>query len=237
VISVAGAVDHDEALSLVEEELPAQPAAPPISAPLPAEPAPANGGVSVLFKKTEQANIVVGARSVSHTDPDRFAVDVLNGILGDGMSSRLFSELRERQALAYDVHSFTIRLSDSGALAIYIGCDPQRAQEAVRAAVGELQRLATELVGRAELGRAVEYLKGRLVLGLESSASMSSYLGQQELATGSIMAPAEVMERVDAVTPDDVRRMASATLTGGLRAAVVGPFRAQNGFDAALKGE
>ena len=117
-----------------------------------------------MYRRTEQANIVIGARSASYLDPDRYAVDMLNALLGEGMSSRLFLELRENRGLAYDVHSFTIKHRDSGALALYIGCEPRRAEQAITAAVAELRRLAEEPVPPEELKKVREYARGRLLL-------------------------------------------------------------------------
>ena len=120
VVSVAGAVEEDAALERIAPALGGwgEGPRPPYRA---AEPAPPGARMRLVNRRTEQANLVVGARSASYLDPERYAVDVLNAVLGDGMSSRLFLELREERALAYDVHSFTIKHRDSGALAMYIG--------------------------------------------------------------------------------------------------------------------
>jgi predicted Zn-dependent peptidase len=167
-------------------------------------------------------------------DEDRFAVDMLNAVLGEGMSSRLFLHLREDEGLAYDVHSFTIKHRDAGALGVYIGCEPRRATRAVEAAVRELQALAATPVGDEELTKAREYVKGRLLLQLEGTSSLCNYLGQQELLTDSILLPDEVVRRIDAVGPDDIVRVARRLLECGLRAAVIGPFRAPERFEAQL---
>ena len=102
----------------------------------------------LVNKRTEQANIILGGYACSYLDPRRSVLDLLNVVLGEGMSSRLFQELREERALAYDVHSFVAKLRDSGCLGIYLGCEPRRAAEAVRVAVEELARLATTAVER-----------------------------------------------------------------------------------------
>jgi len=235
VISIAGSVEHDEARAIIDERV-GRPGAPMArSLPVPSIAVPAGGAVQLKYRRTEQANIVVGARAASLVDPDRFAVDILNGLLGDGMASRLFLELRENQALAYDVHSFTIRLGDSGALAMYIGCDPARAPQALAAAVAELERLASELVESSELGRAKRYLKGRLLLQLESTSAMGQYLGQQELLTGEIRTAEDMMESVDRVTAEEVLGVAANIVGGGLRVAVIGPFRDPEPFRRAIK--
>lgn len=234
VVSIAGAVDHDRARTILDERIVAARSPRRTAQPLPATAAPGHGDVRVVFRKTEQANILVGGRSASLMEPERFAVDLLNALLGEGMSSRLFLELRENQALAYDVHSFTIRLRDTGAVAMYIGCEPGRAEQALAAAVHEMERLTTEPIQADELRRAAEYLKGRLVLGLESTSSMSRHLGQQKVLTGDILSAAEVVEAIDAVTSADVQAAASAVLRGGLRAAIVGPFQHAEGFRRAV---
>jgi len=231
--TVAGAVEHERALELVAAATggwgagarPAmQPAAPPAEVPQ----------MRLLNRRTEQANLIVGSRAPGYRDADRYALDVLNIILGEGMSSRLFLELRENRGLAYDVHSFTVKLWDSGALGIYLGCEPRRARDALSAAVAELRRLADEPVGDDELCRAREYARGRLVLHLEGTNSMSSYLGQQELLGGEILLPETVVQRIEAVGLEDVRRLARQILDGGLRGAVIGPFRDAEKFMTVL---
>ena len=233
VISVAGAVEDDAVLDLVGPALGSW-GDDPSPAYQPAEPAPPGPRVRMVNRRTEQANVVVGARSSSYLDPDRHAVDLLNAVLGDGMSSRLFLDLREERALAYDVHSFTVKHRDSGALAMYIGCEPARAAQALEAAVAELVRLAEEPVGDAELHKVREYTKGRLLLQLEGTNALCNFLGQQELLTGEILLPATLVERIDAVRAEDIREAARRILDGGLCAAVIGPFRSAAKFEKVL---
>ena len=234
VISVAGAIDHDEALGLLSPAVAAWGEG-PLLTPQPASPTtPVAPRLRFLNKRTEQANLVLGARSVSYLDPERFAVDMLNTVLGEGMSSRLFLTLREQEGLAYDVHSFTIKHRDTGALAVYVGCEPRRAGKALQAAIRELTALAEKPVGDVELAKAREYSKGRLLLQLEGTSSLCNYLGQQELLAGEILMPDEVVRRIDAVGPEDIRRVARRLLDDGLRAAVIGPFRQPERFEAQL---
>ncbi|HEV7678372.1 MAG TPA: pitrilysin family protein [Candidatus Dormibacteraeota bacterium] len=233
VISVSGAIEHDEVLAALEPivgawgdgaRLQAQPAPPRRETPR----------LRLLNKRTEQANIMLGTEGVSYLDEDRFAADMLNAVLGEGMSSRLFLSLREEQGLAYDVHSFTIKHRDAGALGIYVGCEPKRGAKAAQAAIAELTGLAERRVDDAELTKAREYSKGRLVLQLEGTSSLCNYLGQQELLTDEILLPDEVVRRIDAVSPDDIMRVARRLLDGGLRAAVIGPFRQPERFESLL---
>jgi predicted Zn-dependent peptidase len=230
VVSAAGALDADGMAELVSGVLrqwaphAAQPAE-----PLPAEPL-AGSAVSVLERRAGQANIVLGARAPSYRDERRFVADILNVVLGEGMSSRLFLELREERALAYDVHSFLTRVADGGTLAISLGCEPKRALEAMRAAIDELERLAKEPVPQAELERAKEYARGRLSVQLESTSALCNHLGQQELLTGEILLADDIAERLLEVDAGAVRSLAAEILGGGLRAAVIGPFRKPDRF-------
>jgi predicted Zn-dependent peptidase len=235
VVSVAGAVDHDAALEVVAGAVGGWGAG-PRPAMLPALPASPTGEMRLVNRRTEQANLIVGGRAPGYRDADRFVLDVLNILLGEGMSSRLFLELRENRGLAYDVHSFTVKLWDSGALGIYLGCEPRRARAALTAAVAELRRLSEETVPDEELHRAREYARGRLVLHLEGTNSMCSYLGQQELLSGEILLPETVVARIEAVTAEDVRRLAATILEGGLRGAVIGPFRDAEKFMTIVAG-
>ncbi len=235
VVSVAGSLDTDVVAGLVSQALQSWPDNGGAGEqPLPATP-PAGAAVSLLERRASQANIVLGARAPSYRDERRFVADILNVVLGEGMSSRLFLELREERALAYDVHSFLTRVADSGTLAMSLGCEPKRAREAVRAAVAELNRLATEPVPLEELDRAKEYARGRLAVQLESTSALCNHLGQQELLTGEILLAEDIAERLRAVDPDAVRSLAAEILAGGLRAAVIGPFRKPEPFLEALQ--
>ena len=223
VVAVAGNVDHayvrdylNAALELPSEEAPSY---------LPVAPL-RSGAVKLLTRPTEQAHLVVGTRSVSYTDPDRYAVDLMTTILGSGMSSRLFQEIRERLGLCYDIHAFAARLADSGSAGAYIGTEPAKANAALRAVMVELRKICDEPVGEDELARAKAYIKGRLLLRLESTGAMATYLGEQHILTGEILEPAQVLEGIDAVDRDDVRRVARQTFAEQpLLLAAIGPMK------------
>jgi predicted Zn-dependent peptidase len=235
VVSVAGGFETAEAVAMIDEAIgpwavghrttpgAALPATPPSGPPL-----------RVIRRSAEQANILVGARAPSYNDPDRHVADILNVILGEGMSSRLFLELRERRALVYDVHSFMSRMSDTGVLGIGLACEPRQAATALAAAVVELRKLAEEPVDDAELTKAREYAKGRLLLQLESTSALCEYAGQQLLLQGKIVEPDELVARLEAVDATQVRDLAARVLAAGLRAAVVGPFRGETRFEKAI---
>lgn len=223
VVAVAGAIEPDEARQLVGEALPKSFARQPEQASAPALEVH-ESEFRVINKKTEQANLLLGGYSCSYLDPRRYAVDLLNVVLGEGMSSRLFIELREERALVYDVHSYVNKLRDSGTLAVSLGCDGSRAPEAVKHVVGAMERLASQPVTPEELRKAKEYTKGRLLLGLESTSAVAQYAGQQELMMGKIETPEEIAGAYDAVTAEEVQHAAAEILQGSLRGAAVGTF-------------
>jgi predicted Zn-dependent peptidase len=234
VITVAGAVDVEHCRGIAGEVVSGWTA----NAAAPAKPLPAKGVSGKPLRhdkrKIEQTNIVLGMRGPSYFDKDRYAVDVLNVILGEGMSSRLFLHIREDLGLAYDVHSFTSRLSDTGALGIGIGCDPGRAVAAAAASLGELHKLAQTPVPGDELEKAKSYTTGRLQLQLESTSGLGSFLGQQQLLTGEILTPEEIVERINAVTAEEVQAAAAVLSSREIRAAVVGPISDPAGFESAI---
>jgi predicted Zn-dependent peptidase len=235
VVSVAGGVEAAHVTDVIARQLGGWAEQP--SSPRPrVEPAtpPHGDRLRVMRRSVEQASVIVGARAPSYLDPDRFAVDIVNVVLGEGMSSRLFLELRERRGLVYDVHSFVSRLSDSGVLGVSLGAEPRHAATALKAAVHELHRIADEPVGDAELSKAREYAKGRLLLQLEGTSALCEYAGQQLLLTDQILLPGEIVARYDAVTAHDAQQAARRVLDGGLRCVIVGPFKAETRFAAAL---
>ena len=233
VAGAAGSMDEQRVLQNVTARL-ALPAEPDGSAP-DASPGPlTTANVALRRRKTEQAHICLGVRAQSYRDPDRYALDLLNTLLGEGMTSRLFLNIRERLGLAYDVHSFTQKHRDTGYLAIYLGVDPQRALRAVEAAVAELRGLAERQVDDEELYRAKEFTKGRLRLELETTNGVAFWLTYQELVMGEVRTVEREVAAVDAVTAADVRRVAVEILRGPLQLAVIGPFAKSSAFRALL---
>ena len=233
VTGVSGGIDTAETLAVVERNL-ALPPTPNGIAYVPAPGPLTDSTVLVHRKETEQAHICLGTRAISYLDPDRFTLDLVNTALGEGMSSRLFLEIRERRGLAYDVHSYTSKHRDAGYFAVYMGVDPKKAEEAVNAAVAELHRMAEIEISEQELNKAKEFTKGRLRLGLEGTNALASWLCQQQLLTGRIKTVDEVIGLVDAITPADVQRVASRVLTAPIQMAVIGPFTNDAGFRSAV---
>ncbi len=235
VVAVAGAVRHDDVIEECKRLFGDWPPGNPMTF----APAPVfarHPQVDIKYKETEQAHVCVGAEGLPRTHPDRRAQDVQNLILGGGMSSRLFLEIREKRALAYDVHSFVEHLSDTGATVVYAGTDPDQVVGCVEAILEELDRLRNDLVPEAELRKAKEYFKGRMLLGMEDSSSITSWLGAQELLNCHIQSIEDVMREIDAVQAEDVRRVARRCLHPDLlRMAVVGPFKDESPLRALVE--
>jgi len=233
VIGAAGAFDDARLLELVGSRLtlPANPNG--LLLPLMPSRLPAPR-VLMRRRKTEQAHICLGVRAMSYVDPDRFALDLLNTVLGEGMSSRLFLNIRERLGLAYDVHSFTQKHRDTGLLGVYLGVDPKNAVAAVNAVIAEMNALCDQELTAEELERAKEFTKGRLRLELESTNGVSFWLAYQQLLIGSIKTIEEEVALVDAITAEEVRRVANEVLRAPIQMAVLGPFAKDAAFRSAV---
>ena len=233
VIGAAGALDENQALDIVSSRL---------TLPLdpnglftPEAPTPLlDSHVVLRRRRTEQAHICLGVRAFSYMHPDRYALDLLNTVLGEGMSSRLFLNIREKLGLAYDVHSFTQKHRDTGHLGVYLGVDPKKAVEAIKAVVAEMQTLRESDLGDEELQRAKEFTKGRLRLDLETTNGVAFWLTYQELLMGSIKSIKDELSLVDAVAATDIRRVADALLQAPMQMAVIGPFTRDAVFREAI---
>jgi len=235
VVAVAGAVDHDEVVQFIDAALGDWGRGVPVGW-FPAVNGQGAVRLALLYKKTEQAHIEVAVQGTSSQDTDRFAADLLSVVLGEGMSSRLFVELREKRALCYDVHSYASHYLDAGSFAVYAGVDPAKSAEAMEALLGELVRLRDTGVSDDELHKAKELSKGRLLLRMEDTRAVSGWLGGQEMLNGGVKTPDEVVALIDAVQPGDVRRVAGKMLDESLMsAAIVGPFKSDRRFAPLLK--
>ena len=241
VLSVAGNIDHDRVTAIAgrwtadgPEPNGAAPRRPPIAAAAPV-PAPA-GALRVSHRRLSQGNLCLGMPGVSREDPDRWTLDLLGAILGDGMGSRLFLELRERQSLVYDVSTFSAMYADAGTFGVHAGFDPEDAGRVVRAILDQLDRVTQEPVTRDELERARAYTRGRLELRMEDSGAVAGWLGMGESLLPRILTVEEVIERLEAVTTDDLLRVAQRFITPDrARLAVLGPFRSRSPFERAMR--
>ena len=230
VVSVAGAIEHGEIVEAIDAALGDMPPGNP-SAWIRAVNGQGEPRLAVQYKQTEQAHIEMAVHGCSSQHPDRFATDLISVILGEGMSSRLFLELREKRALCYDVHSYASHYLDDGSFAVYAGVDPSKAAESVEALLQELAKVRDHGITPEELHKAKELSKGRLLLRMEDTRNVSGWLGGQEMLNGNIKTPDEIVALVDGVTMDDVKRVANEIMTKNqLSVAVVGPFKSDKRF-------
>ncbi len=189
----------------------------------------------VRYKKTEQAHVAVSTWAFDRNHPDRYVVTLLNTILGDGMSSRLFQEIREKRGLAYTVTSFGSALEDCGYFGCYAAVDPKNPVATLRAMLNEWGRLATETVPDEELVKAKELVKGGLLLSMEDTHSIAGWYGRQEALRQTILTVDDVTAKIDAVTVQDLQRVAQSIFRNDwLNLAVVGPFKTDGKFVQAL---
>jgi predicted Zn-dependent peptidase len=208
VVAAAGSVDHDALVALVRErgaDALTGPALPPAMAP-PDPRAPSR--VRFFGKETEQYHVCLGAPGIPRDDERRFALRVLDNILGGTSSSRLFQEVREKRGLAYSVYSFQAMYSGTGEVGLYLGTRPENVARALRVVGDELERFRDEPATPDELERSKENVKGRVALSLESTTSRMNRLGSSVLADLPLLDIDEIVERIDAVTLDDLRGLA-----------------------------
>lgn len=229
VVAVAGNISPQQVEGATRRFLGNWPRTPSM-AWYPASDSQAAPRVALKFKRTEQANLCLAVQGLPSEHPDRYAQDVLNTILGDGMSSRLFLQIRERLGLAYDVHSYVNHYHDAGSQVVFAGVDTRKAGQTVQAILGELAKLR-EGVPEDELARAKESMKGRLSLRLEDTRSVSSWIGAQELLRNNIMSVDEAVGIIDAVSSEDIQRVArNLFVREKLNLAIVGPYRSEDRF-------
>ncbi|HTU79608.1 MAG TPA: pitrilysin family protein [Solirubrobacteraceae bacterium] len=254
VIAAAGSLEHDALVRLVSEAERARDVEPPAAAgngraartgpsPEPSAGAGAAPGaaagpqferrVRFLEKDTEQYHVCVGGPGIARADERRFALRVLEGVLGGTSSSRLFQEVRERRGLAYSVFTFSNLYAHAGEVGLYVGTRPENLSEAMSVIAAELERCVHDPASEQELVRSRENLKGRVVLGMESTGARMSRLGASVLGELPILSVNEMLERIDAVGIRDVRALAAELFApGALSAAGVGPGEAE--FRAAI---
>ena len=191
--------------------------------------------VTIHHKESDQAHLCLGVRSYPFVHPDRYALQMLATILGTGMSSRLFSEVRERRGLAYYVFAANQSYTDAGSLYSQAGVDIARCDEAVETIAREFHRIASETVPADELEKARALAKGRFVLRLENPQGMTMFGLSREVLEGRAVEPQEVLEGLDAVTAEDVQRVAQDVIgSNGINLALIGPFEDEDRFASLL---
>jgi predicted Zn-dependent peptidase len=234
VVAVAGDVDHGTAVDLAREAFGSGNGVVPAFEPAPAMPA---GPVVLTGKRdTNQAQLSIGVPALARDHEDAWSLAVLNAVLGDGMSSRLFLDVREAKGLAYDVSSGIVEYADTGALEVSAGVDPQQLPAALEAILGELVRLRDEDVPADELAKAKAYLGGGLELRMDDTRHLASWIGGQEALHDRVYTLDEALDSIAAVSESDVRRLAGELFRDeGLRMAVVAPARHLRGLERRLR--
>jgi len=234
VVSIAGALKHREMVNAVNHALGGwadrQPR--PGYKAYQERPFPR---LNIKSKDTEQVHLCLGLNGLPLLHPRRFVLDLLNVILGEGMSSRLFTEIRDRLGLAYSIHSYVDHFLDTGAITVYAGVEPKNLPVAIKAILEQLSRLK-EPIPEAELTKAKELAKGRLLLRMEDSRNVAGWMGGQEILTGRILSVDQVMSIIDAITAEEPERLAKELLVDSqLRLAVVGPLAEDEPLEGLLK--
>lgn len=234
VVSIAGDIHHEQVMSSLEAAF-ADWKSGQLQVGYPSDDNQVAPRLRIEQRDTEQAHLCLAVHGIPILHPDRFAVDLLNVILGEGMSSRLFVEIRERRGLAYEIHSYASHFLNSGSVIIYAGVDPAQVDTAVAAILEELSRLKHE-IPENEVHKAKELAKGRLLLRMEDSRAVTGWLGAQELLARRILTVDDIIAIVDAITPEDIKRVAQQLLvTEQLNLAVVGPVQKEEQLASLLK--
>lgn len=220
LISASGNIDHDDLCQRVQNlfsNLGNGNHAKERVAPTP------NFGCFFRQKDLEQTHVLLGLPGPSSADPDKYKILLMNVILGGSMSSRLFQEVREKRGLAYAVYSFVSSLHDSGLVGIYAGVAPENMVKAVSIIKNEMEKLATDNVGDAEMQAAKDNVKGGLLLSAENTDARMSRIARNEIDLGQYVSYDEVVREIDAVTARDIKQCAAKLLEDGFAAAFVGP--------------
>jgi predicted Zn-dependent peptidase len=236
VITAAGGLEHDVVCRLVVDALhaagwPLEPSAAPVERRS-TERAEITGtaGLHVVKRAVEQANIIMGCPTIVATDERRYVMSVLNAVLGGGMSSRLFQEIREKRGLVYSTYSFASSYADAGYFGMYAGCTPSKVRQVLDLLGLELDKLAEGGISNDELRKAVGQLCGGIVLALEDTGSRMSRLGRAELVSGEYQDIDETLRLIKSVTAQEVQDLARELAAAPRTVTVVGPFEETETF-------
>ncbi|MCK9418418.1 MAG: insulinase family protein [Nitrospirae bacterium] len=195
-----------------------------------------NQAIAVKKKQLEQVQICVGCKGMQYTHEDRFVISALNTVLGNSMSSRLFQEIREQNALAYSIYSYVTSYRDTGLLTVYAGADPLNALEVVRLVTREFGKIKDEGITPAEETRVRNQIKGSLVLSLESSTSHMSRLARQEIYFGKYLSMDDIIKGVEKVTAEQVKHVAGQLFTReNISLTILGPLNKSDVPDGVLE--
>jgi predicted Zn-dependent peptidase len=223
IISVAGNINEAEIIALTEQlfgDWKAGDHAPWMESLPPRDAIP----ITMVKKETEQVNLCLGTLGIAYSSPDYYPFILINAILGDGMSSRLFQNIREEKGLAYDIGSYFNSYYETGNFVVSAGIDPSQVDPSIKAIISTLTELCEVPVPVDELERIKAYVRGNMVLGLEGTQQVASWLGSQECLRGHVIDVDEMVAHVDAVTPQDIQRIAQTCFAPEWRRlALIGP--------------
>ena len=192
--------------------------------------------VLLKYKKSDQTNFSLGFRAFATGHKDEYVLDVLNIVLGGNDSSRLFEAVREKEGLAYYIYSYNCDYRDAGYITIQSGVGNDKCEKAISVVLEEIRKIKEQGISKEELERAKSYVEGKLAIGLESSSSVADYVAIQEITTGKILTPKEKFDKINAVTREDVARVAREIFTDEkLNLALIGPFKNKKSFEKLLK--
>lgn len=235
VVSLAGAVDHDEVVSLVQKYFPLEKGEPTREFLAFESGLSTATRITLQSKKTEQTHLVCGVPGLPEEHEDHYVLKVLSSILGGNMSSRMFLAVREAKGLAYYISCGTEDYLDTGVFYTRAGVDVNRPKEAVKAILEEYEKIAAELVPENELKKGKEFLKGKLTLSLEDSEHVAQMHARNELLYDKIKTLADVSKAIDAVSTEDVQRIAQTLLKNDLHhLALIGPYENKAEFEVLL---
>jgi predicted Zn-dependent peptidase len=236
VVAAAGDIAHDDVVALTQRHFGDVAAA---TAPDDFDRAATeqqSARVRLVERETEQAHLCLSMPALPYTTERRYVQSTIEAILSSGMSSRLFQEIREKRGLVYSVYGYFRPYADVGQGVIYAGTDLERVEETIAATIEELRKLRDETVPEDELRRTKELRKGRLLMGLEDSRSVASWIGSQEATYGEIKTPEQIMEKIEAVTAEEVQELADEIFREDkLNLALVGPYSDPEPFTNLLK--
>jgi len=234
IVTIAGNMQHQEMVTAVNQVIGSWTNQRERSGYLAYKEQPAQR-LYVETKDTEQAHLCLALPGLSLFHPKRFTLDLLNVILGEGMGSRLFSEIRDKLGLAYSIHSYVDHFLDSGSVTVSAGVEPKNLLTVIKAILEQLS-LLREIVPESELSKAKELSKGRLLLRMEDSRNVAGWVGGQEILTERILSVDQVISIIDAITADELKQLAQELLVGNqLRLAVVGRVAEDKPLEELLK--
>lgn len=230
VVMIAGGFDEEKMIALIKKKFTGVKEG-NAGGKLPVKEEQKGPRIFLSYKDTDQTHMVLGVRSKNIFDKDIHALDVLAGVLGGGMSSRLFQKIREEMGAAYYVRSGNDAYTDHGVLAVSVGSDNKKVFDVITATLEEFKRISREEVPAEELAKVKRYLIGHLFLDVESTDSLANFLGLQEVLTKKILSPEEVAKKIEAVTASDIMRLSKEIFQyDRLNMALIGPFKDSKEF-------